>query len=452
MAILKTGTRIYGTANVDNQLTVGSLLTSNVTRSTSNSTGTIILTGNGGIATRGNIYSGNIVITGAVNSNGITFTDGTRQVRSGLEKGNTQTQTLSGDVAFTQDIIARGTIINDTGNSTVVFGVTSPILVQNSASSTSNTTGALIVSGGLGVTGNLFMSTANNYYTTTTGASYRFGWADNYFYRDDRFNGLNYVGNYLNMASGSLIISSALVLRTYAFNDSGNNVVVFGSSSPVLLQNSAASTSNTSGALIVSGGVGLTGNLYSGNVYITGPSSGITFADGSKQTTAATGGGGGGPTTAFSRIIISGQPDAIANIANSPLTLVAGSGISLATNGVANAITITSTGGGGGVSASGYLANSVIIANSTGYLSNTSNLLYYSANNTLALTGNVSVRGSVSSNSNATGTMVVTGGVGVTGNIYVGSSGVVGFSNTTNKSTVYMIYNQATNSLDTIFG
>ena len=88
MALLKDATRIYGRANVDNQLTVGSLATSNVTRSTSNTTGTIVLVGNAGIATKGNIYSGNIVITGAVNSNGITFADGTRQVTSALEKSN----------------------------------------------------------------------------------------------------------------------------------------------------------------------------------------------------------------------------------------------------------------------------------------------------------------------------------------------------------------------------
>jgi hypothetical protein len=207
------------------------------------------------------------------------------------------------------------------------------------------------------------------------------------------------------------------------------------------------------GIIKVSGQPDVIANVHEAQLTLVAGSNMTIATDGVSNTItfSSTGGGGGGPTTAFSRVIISGQPDAIANIANSPLTLVAGSGITLTANGVANSITITSTGGGGG-SSSGYLANSVIIANSTGYLSNTSNLSYFSANNALAVTGNVSVRGSVSSNSNATGTMVVTGGVGVTGNIYIGSSGVVGFSNTTNKSTVYMIYNQATNSLDTIFG
>jgi len=100
------------------------------------------------------------------------------------------------------------------------------------------------------------------------------------------------------------------------------------------------------------------------------------------------GGGGGGPTTAFSRVIISGQPDVIANIANSELTLVAGSGITLTSDGVANSITITSTGGGGGASPSGYLANTIIVANSTGYLAN-SNSFFIDSNNTIILTGNL---------------------------------------------------------------
>ena len=47
------------------------------------------------------------------------------------------------------------------------------------------------------------------------------------------------------------------------------------------------SNSNTTGTLVVTGGVGIQGNLYTGGVYITGASNGITFADGTTQTTSA---------------------------------------------------------------------------------------------------------------------------------------------------------------------
>ena len=44
---------------------------------------------------------------------------------------------------------------------------------------------------------------------------------------------------------------------------------------------------------------------------------------------------------------------------------------------------------GGSGSSSGYLANAVIIANTTGYLSNTSSIQYFTSNNNLVLTGNI---------------------------------------------------------------
>ena len=124
MALLKNGTRIHGFGVVEGLLSVGSIVTTNstplqiassITRSSSNTTGTIVITNGGGLATRGNIYSGNIVITGAVNSNGITFTDNTRQTTSALEKSNTQTQSLNGSL-----IVGRASVnyLQFTGNTT----------------------------------------------------------------------------------------------------------------------------------------------------------------------------------------------------------------------------------------------------------------------------------------------------------------------------------------------
>ena len=54
----------------------------------------------------------------------------------------------------------------------------------------------------------------------------------------------------------------------------------------LLLSSTQQSTTNASGTLIVSGGAGITGNVYSGGIFITGSANGITFADGSVQTSA----------------------------------------------------------------------------------------------------------------------------------------------------------------------
>ena len=54
----------------------------------------------------------------------------------------------------------------------------------------------------------------------------------------------------------------------------------------LVLTSTQSSTSNGSGTLIVAGGAGITGNVYSGGIFITGSANGITFADGSVQTSA----------------------------------------------------------------------------------------------------------------------------------------------------------------------
>jgi len=69
-----------------------------------------------------------------------------------------------------------------------------------------------------------------------------------------------------------------------------------------------------------------------------------------------------------------------------------------------------------------------------------------------ATKGAVLVDENTASTSANTGALRVTGGVGVTGNMYVGNGSRVGWTNASNTSAVYQVYNAATNSLDTIFG
>jgi hypothetical protein len=69
----------------------------------------------------------------------------------------------------------------------------------------------------------------------------------------------------------------------------------------------------------------------------------------------------------------------------------------------ANGVALTTGGGGGGgiATLNGYAANTVLTANSLGYISNTTNLQFFSSNNNLVVTGNV-IGGGVRSTSSAT--------------------------------------------------
>jgi hypothetical protein len=71
-------------------------------------------------------------------------------------------------------------------------------------------------------------------------------------------------------------------LGTWKRNGSINSASI----GQLLLSSAQRSTTNGSGTLIVSGGAGITGNVYAGGIYITGSANGITFADGSVQTSA----------------------------------------------------------------------------------------------------------------------------------------------------------------------
>jgi 6-phosphogluconolactonase (cycloisomerase 2 family) len=405
MAKLNSGTRIYGNTAIDTFLTVSGGIASN-----SNTTGTLIVTGGAGIT--GNLYSGNVYITGT--SNGITFADGTVQTTAASGAANdasarANTVYLQGALgsANANVIIIQGVDVGQNARMTIIEGVDSG---QNAR---------MTISEGVDLSQNVRIDYSNTAITIIQGT-------------DTSQNARMVIieGTDTSQNARMVIIEGTDVTQNTRLTvsegvDASQNVRIDYSNSAITIiqgtdtsqnarmtiiegvnasQNVRLDFSNTItnfGIIKVSGQPDVIANVIESQLTLVAGSNMTIATDGVSNTItfSSTGGGGGGPTTAFSRVIISGQPDAIANIANSPLTLVAGSGITLATNGVANSITITSTGGGGG-SSSGYLANSVIIANSSGYLSNTANLLYFDANNTTKLTGTVIAgRGLVAANS-----------------------------------------------------
>lgn len=139
-----------------------------------------------------------------------------------------------------------------------------------------------------------------------------------------------------------------------------------GAAGPVLqVTGTDASISNSTGALTVVGGTGIGGNLnvggansvFSGNVTVSRVLTAniltanaiyaAAYYDANGNVFTSSGGSGtvGGASNAFTSVAVSGQPSAIANSNNAVLTLSAGSGITLSTDGTSNTITIATING-----------------------------------------------------------------------------------------------------------
>lgn len=130
------------------------------------------------------------------------------------------------------NVITAGTFGN------VQFG---QLLLSNTTSATSNVTGALQVKGGVGITGNLFTDRANIGNLSVTGF---------------------HVGN-MNFAGGDTIFINGSPVVTSATSFNGGTVglaTTFACTSP--------STSTTTGAVIITGGLGVGGNTNLANLTI----------------------------------------------------------------------------------------------------------------------------------------------------------------------------------------
>jgi len=341
MAQLLSGTRVYGNTSIDSQLIVG-----NVTswQATSNSTGSLIISG--GVGITGNVYTGNIVITG-ITSNGVTFADGTRQTTAA----------------------AAGAFLSNT-STLLTVNSSSQILITNTTTSTSNTTGALVVKGGVGIQGNV--------------------------YADGLFVSGSSVLNTLTTANANISLLFAIdnyqntIISVIQGTDTSQNTRIDYSNAVITIiqgvdvsQNVRLDYSNT--ALTIAQGVDNSQNVridYS-NTAITilqGVNAGQNANIALVQTLA---------NTDFTNVTITATTSS-SNGLYIPVITVAANGRVTA---ISNTMLISAT--------SGYLANSVIFANTTGYLSNTANLSFTSSTNTLKANGKI-VIGNTSTTNTAT--------------------------------------------------
>jgi hypothetical protein len=161
-------------------------------------------------------------------------------------------------------------------NTKIGTNTDSNLVVVSNADSTSATTGALVVAGGVGINGNINLNGAGltgNVIDLNNGS---IGGINSLYFNDPGVNeGITWIGG-----NGWFIYESPNSLTNAAGNlqivRNGIRTLTIDTNGVVTVTNTATSTSDTTGALVVAGGAGfgehvnVAGNISAGNVALTG--------------------------------------------------------------------------------------------------------------------------------------------------------------------------------------
>ena len=201
------------------------------TGASSTSTGALIVGGGVGIGQ-------NLYVNGTINCTGNDTFNGTSTLSGIVNLTNTTTSSsyttgsllVSGGMGVTKNIYCNGIAYMPTlGNATSI---------TNAGGSTSSSTGALIVSGGVGIAKSVNIGSASNSTSTSTGALFVTGGAG--------IGGDVHIGGELDIVGG--------------FHANG----AVGSFYGLQISSGGASTSTSNGALVVTGGAGISGDVHIG--------------------------------------------------------------------------------------------------------------------------------------------------------------------------------------------
>ena len=158
-----------------------------------------------------------------------------------------------------------------------------------------------------------------------------------------------------------------------------------------IIANTANSISNTTGALVVNGGLGVAGNVYIGGTLNVGGNT-ITTQDSSGNVTIT-------GTLTVSDINVASQLQTLITLANTDYTGVSTTPgtygdqthipvVTIAANGRVTSIsTVLTVPSANNANTNGWTGNSVLFANAAGYLSTSPNFAYFSSNNSLSVSG-----------------------------------------------------------------
>jgi hypothetical protein len=464
----------FGDAQFGNIIVSGGLNTP--IPSTSTSTGAIVIGGTGGLGVGGNIYAGgsinttgnitagNLTVTGtlnaqansAINASNVSVTLTTTNStfypafveattgNLGVRVDSTLTYNPSTDLLTVGEITFTGSTIPANGvylpsantlgfatntTSRVTIDANGIVGIGTSAASTSATTGALTVTGGVGIGGNAYVGNAlwagnasitNTTPTTsaTTGAltvAGGVGINGNAFVNNSAWVGNIYVINTTPTSSGT---TGALVVNGGVGINSNIFVTGSGRIGNLYIANTTTTTSPSTGALLVGGGVGIGGNAYVANSIWAGN---IGVVNTTPTTSATTGAitVAGGVGIAGGAYVGNGLWAGNASVMN----------LTAATSSTTGGLVVA---GGVGVGGNVYVNNSLwagnaYITNATTTTSATTGALVVAGGigvttnvyvNNSVWAGNLSIMNATPSTSTTSGALTVAGGIGVAGNVY----------------------------------
>ena len=376
----------------------GNTTLADTTTSTNTTTGALVVTGGVGIGGAayiggGLVVTGNIIGTVATNNQpNITTLSGVTSI------GASNTTTITGilQTAAQTNITSVGTLTGLTSS-----GVVS---ITNTTASSSISTGALTVSGGVGITGALnignTLSVSGNINTPlsiasttkTIGGVYS---VDGLIWNtiDDRLFGMRIsAADTLALCwAGGGSYSDRILFSNNLTPVGGGAGTQF--NTKVYINNTTTSTNTTSGALVIIGGIGIGGATnIGGALSVTGNITGtLATANQSNITSVGTLTG-----LTSSGVVSITNTTASTNTTTGALTISGGVGISGATN------------IGGALSVTGNITGTLATANQT-------NITSVGTLTGLTSSGIVSITNTTASTNTTSGALVVSGGVGIGG-------------------------------------
>jgi len=315
-------------------------------------------------------------------------------------------QNSSGSLVYLDNVTDTANVITAGTFGNVQFG---QLLLSNTTAATSNVTGALQVKGGVGILGNLHATRANVGNLSVTGF---------------------HVGN-MNFAGGDTIYINGSPVVTSATSFNGGTVglaTTFACTSP--------STSTTTGAVIVTGGLGVAGNVYLANLII--PNSGgiwgnifgnITMPAQPYITSLGT----------LSSLAMAGTITAFNINPNTNTTYSLGSGTSNRWSKIWTFdLDLSGTLTGGAVNSTGGTHTGNLAINTSGAAALTTTTAVAELFNTNATTVRIGAGGTTEFDSNTqststtTGAVIIQGGLGIaTGQVRIGGAGGRSITTTT---------------------